>query len=208
MQNNLTSFRQYDYIIPTFLFNSKINLNFNVKPSEENSENQAEDMKVLNKITIDQSCLNSIYSYRIDNSTKELLSDLFHQFEGTHYFHNYSRKLYLGNPEAQRFVISASIKETFIVSDIEFIRLSIRGQSFLFNQIRKMIGALFLITHFDINRDFITHSLNWESIKIPIVPSEGLILDYVSYENYNNKKYVFNIVYAFKIVNVSLKQKI
>ena len=188
MQNNHSNYRLYDYIVPTFLFNPNLDLKFTVKKSEDNPDDQVEDMKVLNKITIDPQWLSSVYSYRLEDNSKELLSNLFHQFEGTHSFHNYSRRLSLDNPEAWRYILSTKVNETSICNGIEFIRLSIKGQSFLFNQIRKMIGALFMIMHFNVRNDFIPYSLAWDFIKVPIVPADGLILDHVSYSIYNNKR--------------------
>ena len=43
---------------------------------------------------------------------------------------------------AQRYVISFTCTEPFDLLGTEYIRVKVEGQSFVFNQIRKMVGTI------------------------------------------------------------------
>lgn len=51
------------------------------------------------------------------------------------------------DPSAKRYIMSFSVGEPFLCSDLEFVSLKVEGQSFMLHQIRKMIGrVLFVIS--------------------------------------------------------------
>ena len=76
-------------------------------------------------------------------------------FLGTHKYHNYTKDVKSHMMAAQRFMIEMEASEfryvnrkTFKVTEasdpdgIEFVRFYLKGQSFLYNQIRKMVGCM------------------------------------------------------------------
>lgn len=46
------------------------------------------------------------------------------------------------DPSALRYIMSFSVGHPFVCRNIEFVSLSVEGQSFMLNQIRKMIGNM------------------------------------------------------------------
>ena len=76
-------------------------------------------------------------------------------FEGTKKYHNYTRDMRPEQQAANRFMMELTAndymyvnQDTFEVTDqadpraLEFVHFYLKGQSFLYNQIRKMVGAI------------------------------------------------------------------
>ena len=81
-------------------------------------------------------------------------------FEGTKKYHNFTKEVKAHEMAANRFMMEMKAEEfmyvnseTFAVTDaedpkaIEFVRFFLKGQSFLFNQIRKMVGCMIQVFH-------------------------------------------------------------
>lgn len=63
------------------------------------------------------------------------------------------------------------------------MKIYIRGRSFLYNQIRKMVNAVVMVTYYGLREDFIDHSLwNETNIEIHPCPGEGLILNNITFD--------------------------
>lgn len=84
----------------------------------------------------------TLTTYRVDSARIELLRSALKCYEGTQMYHNFTTGKHPSDANARRYVISFTCGEPFIdpSSDAEWVLLSVVGQSFLLNQIRKMIG--------------------------------------------------------------------
>lgn len=104
------------------------------------------------------------------------------QFLGTHNFHNYSKNLRAKDPQAQRYIIrfSASRVGNYILFDVI-------GQSFIYHQIRKMIGCILMIFANNYPPSFIANTFFRNQICMPLAPPEGLYLKELSFAHYNRK---------------------
>ena len=107
------------------------------------------------------------------------------KFEGTHNFHNFTRGVGPKDKSAIRHIVCASVKDV----DDGFACVRLSGQSFLLNQIRKMIGlalevCLGLAPPEAINTSLISESL----VHIHMVPGEGLVLDRLHFRGYDLHK--------------------
>ena len=83
-------------------------------------------------------------------------------------------------------------RETFKVTDkddpkaLEFIHFYIKGQSFLYNQIRKMVGSIIQVFHGDLDKEnFMSNTFTENGVNIALAPGDGLMLEKVSYDLYN-----------------------
>ena len=66
-------------------------------------------------------------------------------YKGTRNYHNYTRQTRETEARAKRYMKGVTIiNESIIKNDIEFIQFEIHGSSFMYHQIRKMMG--FLVT--------------------------------------------------------------
>lgn len=96
-----------------------------------------------------------LYRHRLSEDDKTRLIKLFDMFIGTHKYHNYSKEVKPHQTTAMRYMIELRAnsfmyinRETFDVTDasdpnaLEFVHFFLKGQAFLYNQIRKMIGSI------------------------------------------------------------------
>lgn len=72
---------------------------------------------------------------------------------------------------------------------IEFIHFFLKGQSFLYNQIRKMIGVMIQVFRGGLDDNFLPNTLRDNVVNVALAPGDGLLLERVCYDKYNaNKK--------------------
>lgn len=95
-------------------------------------------------------------SYRLDTDTLARFRENLKQLEGTHSFHNFtsSKTVQISNDsQVKRFIMDVTCEEPFVSAPcadggtaVEWIKVSLLGQSFLLNQIRKMLGLVVDVT--------------------------------------------------------------
>jgi len=119
----------------------------------------------------------------------EQIRTLTSKFIGTLNFHNYTRKLAFEKPEAKRYIVKFEPhKELITCEQLTFIRFLVTGQSFLYHQIRSMIGAVLAVLMGHWRPEDIDASFLAEKKQVPIAPAEGLFLSQVLYTGYNRKQ--------------------
>lgn len=159
--------RFYEYLIPISVFK---------KPSEKTDCSEEFDNKILEKINI---------------ITKK--------FIGSKNFHNYSRKMKAKDPKSWRIIIEFEARilkiqdlmteekiseyKTESLKDMKYLVFKIIGQSFIYHQIRKMIGSLIQYFQKDLPEIFFENAFSNDIVKIWLAPAEGLFLNRV--ENLN-----------------------
>lgn len=126
--------------------------------------------------------------YRITKNQLEALSKYLQRFEGTNNFHNYTSGKSFSEASSNRFIISFKVSDTVIDEyGIEWIPTQVMGQSFLLNQIRKMISMAVDTVRGGANEDIFETSFEENKININIAPAQGLFLD-MSYYGFHNKR--------------------
>lgn len=118
-------------------------------------------------------------------------------FEGTHNFHNYTRRLGSDDAGSNRYVLSFVALDPIVVPGsggadchpAQWIPLRVVGQSFLLNQIRKMVSAAVDLARGAVSRETIERSLTKDCrMKVNVAPANGLFLDRSYFELYNRHK--------------------
>jgi tRNA pseudouridine38-40 synthase len=148
--------REYHYILPSFCLEPR-----NLSKSYEG-------------VSIDTYTGN--YSYKISPEYHEKLQAICKQFKGTRNFHNYTKKLLFKDPSARRHMIEVSCNELISYGPFEAIKFKLIGQSFLYNQIRKMIGAIIEVCRDLKDIDYFENSFMANKFDVPKAPAEGLYL--------------------------------
>lgn len=84
--------------------------------------------------------------YRLNDNLLSKLESLLKMFDGTSNYHNFSRMIHANEARAKRHLYYVRIENSSLIfNDIQFIQFSIHGMSFLYHQIRKMIGFIIVL---------------------------------------------------------------
>ena len=120
-------------------------------------------------------------------------------FAGTKRYHNYTREMRPEQQASQRFMMELTAndymyvnQDTFEVTNrddpraLEFIHFFLKGQSFLYNQIRKMVGSIIQVFHGSLDRKhFMDNTFTENGVNVTLAPGDGLMLEKVAYDRYN-----------------------
>ena len=77
--------------------------------------------------------------------------------------------------------------EPFLLDGLEFAVLTVKGQSFMLHQIRKMVGMAVCVVRGHAGVDVLDRAWREERVHLPRAPGLGLMLEEVHYENYNRR---------------------
>ncbi|EDO48717.1 predicted protein, partial [Nematostella vectensis] len=102
-------------------------------------------------------------------------------YKGTKNYHNFTSGKKFEDPSANRYIISFKCGKPFERNGREFVVLTVKGQSFVLHQIRKMIGLVIAVVR------GVAPSSTFDLIDIPKAPALGLVLDTVHFDAYNKK---------------------
>ena len=117
-----------------------------------------------------------------------ILREEMQKFVGTHNFHNFTRGMNANDKAAIRHIVNISVEP--LSGNSDFVCVKLLGQSFLLNQIRKMVGlavevSLGLAPR---NNAVDTALTSKELVHIHMVPGEGLLLDRLYFRAYDLHK--------------------
>jgi tRNA pseudouridine38-40 synthase len=90
-------------------------------------------------------------NYRITKETLNEMNSVLKMYHGTHNYHNFTSGKKFIDPSAKRYIISMECSEPFIRDNIEFVVITVKGQSFMLHQIRKMVGLAIAVCRGIIN---------------------------------------------------------
>lgn len=125
--------------------------------------------------------------YRTEPALLEKANEVLKLYEGTKSFHNFTAKKGFNDPSAKRVIFSFTCGEAFVLKDVEFVTLKVKGQSFMLHQIRKMVGLALAIIRGLADKATIALATSKVMVDIPTAPGLGLMLDQVHYDRYNRR---------------------
>lgn len=129
----------------------------------------------------------NIAAFRLQPETLERANRLFSRYKGTHNFHNFTSQKAANDPSARRYITEMSCGKPFMCSDTEFAVITVRGQSFMLHQIRKMIGLVIAVMKGYAAEDVMDRSWGLEKVDVPKAPGLGLVLERVHFDRYNKR---------------------
>lgn len=158
---NLCSKRTYHYLLPTYTLKNaaEVTAAFNeiydsqgpvVGAGYEGGYIDPATSRSLNRQSL-EACYEQLRTYRVNTETLTTLREALHLYEGTRGYHNFTSGKDASEMNAKRYMISFTAGEPFVVEStgVEYVLLSVQGQSFLLNQIRKMVGFAVAIARGD-----------------------------------------------------------
>eukprot|EP00940_MAST-03C_sp_MAST-3C-sp2_P002870 g2870.t1 len=110
-------------------------------------------------------------------------------FVGTRPYHNFARRVPQGDPRSWRHIRSFTCSDPFEIGGVRFVKLTVSGDSFVLNQIRKMVGAALQYARYALPLEFIKAGLS-TSIRLPcspMAPADGLLLAGCNFRVYNER---------------------
>lgn len=161
--------REYHYILPSFMLEPKI-------LSDTNNIRTSIDKFIGN------------YDFKISPEYHEKIQSVCKFFRGSKKYHNYTKKLSFQDPSSVRHIYEFSCDELINFENFQAIKFKIVGQSFLYNQIRKMIGSVIEVCRSVKDSTFLENSILANKLDIPKAPAEGLYLHRIDYSKYNDRK--------------------
>ena len=105
-------------------------------------------------------------------------------FLGLQNYHNYTSEKPADHPSAKRRIYDFTFSDPFLVNGEEFVLFYIRGESFMLNQIRKMLSVVVAASYGQVGVDEIKRTMSLEKWDIQIIPGDGLMLDQIEYQSY------------------------
>ncbi|XP_031133882.1 tRNA pseudouridine synthase A isoform X1 [Sander lucioperca] len=129
----------------------------------------------------------NIAAFRLEPETLQRVNRLFALYKGTHNFHNFTSQKAPSDPSARRYITEMSCGEPFINSNTQFAVITVRGQSFMLHQIRKMIGLVIAVIKGYAKEDVMERSWGQEKVDVPKAPGLGLVLERVHFDRYNKR---------------------
>jgi tRNA pseudouridine38-40 synthase len=114
----------------------------------------------------------------------EKLNIMLSKFKGCKSYHNFTKK---GDPKSRsndRFIIDINaeyFKPVYLAEELrdDYIIVYLHGQSFIYHQIRKMIGSVLQTLQLGLTEDFIDNAFKNEPVNIWLAPGQGLLLNRV-----------------------------
>ncbi|OIR58675.1 MAG: tRNA pseudouridine synthase A [Amphiamblys sp. WSBS2006] len=149
--------RVYEYIFPSFMLSD-----FLVEESE-------------------------LRGHRATETQMKKLEETLGRYVGTRNYHNFSPQKRAEEMNAKRHVIACSVDRVFVSGDTEWISVHVTGQSFILNQIRNMLGMVFLLFGYqpsDFSPAF-SKVFSASKFHIPKAPACGLLLLEPVFKGYN-----------------------
>ena len=208
---------RYQYMVPSYMFCSREEVQSAFMLSEDKEQEKKQEDGTSDETTtptirpeILAQARNRLMNYRVTPEQLDRLQHGLKLFEGTHCFHNYTRRVGANDASSSRYILSFVPLDPILVpsshgydtttkedegltetttTTTQWIPLQVVGQSFLLNQIRKMVSAAVDYARGAVTEEDIQQSLTKEyKMKVNVAPAQGLFLDRSYYEIYNRHK--------------------
>lgn len=125
--------------------------------------------------------------YRVTDEVLAHVQQILNMYKGTHNFHNFTSGKKPTDPSARRYIMEFTVGRPFVRDSLEYVVLTVKGQSFMLHQIRKMVGLMMAIVRGFAGIDTLKRSWDLEKVDIPKAPGLGLVLDKLFYDAYNKR---------------------
>jgi len=176
------------------------------KRRHEGADDATGSEKMMTFRTIPDAAMRKLSSYRITAENLAHARRLFSGFVGTLRYHNFTPKGRSSDPSTIRFIKSVTVDDPIVVTPgsdellaknyrmpevydphgLEWVRIELVGQSFMLNQIRKMIGAVSTIMICGLDDSYLAELMDKQvSRGIPMAPANGLFLSNLDFTMYN-----------------------
>lgn len=127
----------------------------------------------------------SMADYRLPSDQLLKVNQVLAAFLGHTNFHNYTVDKQHFDRSSIRKIYTIACSEPFVLDGVEFARITVKGQSFMLHQIRKMVGFSLAVIREIIPLEVLQRSLTAENFNVPTAPGLGLVLESLHFDKYN-----------------------
>lgn len=136
-----------------------------------------------------QALFPDLAKFRASAGQVDMLKRALSTYNGTHRFHNFTQGMKWSDSNSQRYIESFDVLDPVVGDNgLEWIPTLVFGQSFLLNQIRKMISLAIDAARGAAPMSAMEDSMEKRIMRISIAPAQGLFLDMSFFGTYNEKK--------------------
>lgn len=131
----------------------------------------------------------SLNEYRLPAERLDRVNELLKLYHGNKNFHNFTARKAFADPSSSRLIYIFECGQPYMVNDVEFATILVKGQSFMLHQIRKMVGLTLAVVREITTEDTILEAFKELRIDVPMAPGLGLVLGIHSYKlpNFDNR---------------------
>ncbi|GMT32940.1 hypothetical protein PFISCL1PPCAC_24237, partial [Pristionchus fissidentatus] len=133
-------------------------------------------------------------AFRITESTLAEINEVLAQYKGTHNYFNYTSGKSFSERSCHRYIISFEVGKPFLFrdefrkEDVEFVTCTVKGQSFMLHQIRKMMGMMIsIVREMQIPSALKKSFVCADRMDVPKAPGLGLLLERLHYDKYDKQ---------------------
>mmetsp|Transcript_41753 Transcript_41753/g.65331 ORF Transcript_41753/g.65331 Transcript_41753/m.65331 type:complete len:235 (-) Transcript_41753:215-919(-) len=127
-----------------------------------------------------------LHGYRAPPEKLAALASALAGYRGTHNFHNFTSRRAATDKSCHRYIMSFDTGEPWVDDHgTEWVCLTVLGQSFLLNQIRKLVALAVQVARGAQTRGAVRTALSKKKHCLPMAPGDGLYLDSLFFDAYN-----------------------
>ncbi|ORX45882.1 tRNA pseudouridine synthase [Hesseltinella vesiculosa] len=181
--------RVYEYLLPSYAFAPPLSNGLSDTPTSDTDviiTNHDRSITKYARVATDEERQRS-EQYQISDEQLQNFRDVMAKFEGTHNFHNYTSGRKYNEQASKRHLLSIKVSDPFMIDRTEWLSVKLHGQSFMLNQIRKMISMGVLVVRHKSPLSLIERTFEDKKINIPKAPALGLLLEQPVFQTYNKK---------------------
>ncbi|ORM39375.1 Peptidyl-prolyl cis-trans isomerase H [Babesia sp. Xinjiang] len=188
---SMCSKRMYEYVLPMWLLNRRyvLDTDFKRESFAELSKQMSDHIESRQHV----SCSRPSNGEGLEGCTEErdfdrdLFESIVKAYCGSHDFKNFTQRQKVSDQTTQRFVHDVKVEKRSL-SGVDAVSVVITGQSFLYNQIRKMLGLAYAVYLGTAPQCAIRFALSkWHTVHTPLAPAEGLFLHHPYFDAYNRR---------------------
>lgn len=175
---------RYQYMIPSYLFFPNVTQLYD----DLGIKSRGKDPLATDEVVLLRSKLKD---YRITPEQLSMLKSALSQYQGTLPYHNYTKGMQPGDKTANRYILGFEVAHEPVLHEdgTEWIHTQVLGQSFLLNQIRKMVAVATDVVRNQLSLDTMKRFTfdKTRKMNLPIAPAQGLFMDMSVYDQYNSR---------------------
>jgi tRNA pseudouridine38-40 synthase len=177
--------RRYRYFVP-----AKVLFRTNMKEQQQQEESIMDLRKRLKRVLLEWGGTHSFHNFsNLKKPSSQMNSRAINPSKADSHSADEEEDDNNDTASSFRHILRCHVEDVIQHDHMDFVVISIKGQSFVYHQIRKMMGATIGVMNQSLPDDFITNAFKEENTEmdVPLAPAEGLMLVEAIYSKHCSK---------------------